>query len=235
MATIQTKPARRNSSVTESRRTLADGVIERIRQEIISGWLAPGTMVAEIPTAQRLNVSRVPVREAMMVLEHDGLLEFEENGRCRVRTLTARDFDEIYSVRLMLETEAFRLAALNHTDADLKSLRDCIRQMERARSLSRVTLLDIEFHDRIMEMSRQSRLRYLWKIMRSQIQLFTAILQRELSSVITNVRDVSVEAHLKCLLEVESGVPERAGQCAIEHLEPWSKWLKTTRPEGGAR
>lgn len=218
----------------DSRRTLADSVIEKIRQEIIAGLLAPGTMVAEIPTARRLNVSRVPVREAMMVLEHDGLLVFEDNGRCRVCALTARDFHEIYEVRLMLECEAFRLAALNHTSADLKMLQDCIRQMERARTLNRVTLLDIEFHDRIVEMSRQSRLMYLWKIMRSQIRLFTAILQREISSVITNVRDVSVEAHEKCLRGVESRDADLARQCAIEHLEPWSKWLKTTRPEDGA-
>jgi DNA-binding GntR family transcriptional regulator len=213
---------------------LADDVIEQIRRDIISGALPPGTMVAEIPTAQRLNVSRVPVREALMVLEHDGLLVFEENGRCRVRTLTACDFEEIYEVRIMLEAEAFRLAALNHTSADMKSLRDCIRQMERARTLNRVTLLDIEFHDRIVEMGRQSRLLYLWKTMRSQIQLFTAILQREISSMITNVRDVSVEAHVKCVSGIESRDPDLARQCAIEHLEPWSKWLKTTRPEGGA-
>lgn len=234
MATIHAKQRERSASISESRRTLADGVIERLRQEIISGLLASGTMVAEIPTAQRLNVSRVPVREAMMVLEHDGLLVFEDNGRCRVRTLTARDFDEIYEVRLMLEAEAFRLAAVNHTLADIKTLRDCIRQMERARTLNRVTLLDIKFHDHIVEMSRQSRLLYLWKTMRSQVQLFTATLQREISSVITNVRDVSVEAHEKCVVGIESRDPDLARQCAIEHLEPWSKWLKTTRPEGGA-
>jgi DNA-binding GntR family transcriptional regulator len=191
-------------------------------------------MVAEIPTAQRLNVSRVPVREALVVLEHDGLLVFEENGRCRVRVLTACDFEEIYEVRIMLEAEAFRLAALNHTSADMKSLRDCIRQMERVRTLNRVTLLDIEFHDQIMEMSRQSRLIHLWGVMRGQIQLFTAILQREISSVITSVRDVSVEAHVKCVSGIESRDPDLARQCAIEHLEPWSKWLKTTRPEGSA-
>jgi len=234
MTTARLKTTQTSAARGDSRHTLADSVVEQIRQEIVSGLLAPGTMVAEIPTAQRLSVSRVPVREAMMVLEHDGLLVFEENGRCRVRTLTARDFDEIYEVRLMLETEAFRLAALNHAEADLKTLRDGIRQMERARTLSRVTLLDIEFHDRIVEMSRQSRLLYLWKTMRSQIQLFTAILQREISSVISNVRDVSVEAHEKCLRGIESRNPDLAKQCAIEHLEPWSRWLKTTRPEGGA-
>jgi DNA-binding GntR family transcriptional regulator len=216
----------------DSRRTLADGVIEQIRKDIISGALPPGTMVAEIPTAQRLNVSRVPVREALVVLEHDGLLVFEENGRCRVRVLTACDFEEIYEVRIMLEAEAFRLAALNHTSADMKSLRDCIRQMERVRTLNRVTLLDIEFHDQIMEMSRQSRLIHLWGVMRSQIQLFTAILQREISAV-RNIRDISIEAHEKCLRGIESRDPNLARQCAIDHLEPWSGWLKSTRLEGG--
>lgn len=217
---------------THSRLTLADNVVERIRNEIISGVLAPGTMLAEIPTAQRLEVSRVPVREAFRELEHDGLLVFEANGRCRVRTLTARDFDEIYNVRLMLETESFRLAALNHSEPDLKALRNNIRQLERVRSLNRMTLLDIEFHDQIMEMSRQSRLIHLWGVMRSQIQLFTAILQREISAI-KNIRDISIEAHEKCLRGIESRDPNLAKQCAIDHLEPWSGWLKSTRLEGG--
>jgi DNA-binding GntR family transcriptional regulator len=165
-------------------------------------------------------------------LEHDDLLVFEANGRCRVRTLTARDFDEIFNVRLMLETESFRLAALNHSEPDLKALRNNIRQMERVRSLNRMTILDIEFHDQIMEMSRQSRLIHLWGVMRSQIQLFTAILQREISAI-KNIRDISIEAHEKCLRGIESRDPNLARQCAIDHLEPWSGWLKSTRLEGG--
>lgn len=191
-------------------------------------------MVAEIPTAQRLDVSRVPVREALMVLEQDGLLVCEDNGRCRVRTLAARDFDEIYGVRLMLESESFRLAATTHTQADLQGLRDNLRQMERAKSLHRVTVLDIEFHDRIMQISRQSRLMHLWRVMLSQIQLFTATLQREISSVSTNVQNVSLEAHQHCLRAIESGDPEMARRSAIDHLEPWNEWLKSTRPESRA-
>ena len=214
------------------RESLSTNVAEQLREEIISGRLSPGEMVAEIPTAQRLEVSRVPVREAFRALAHDGLLVFEANGRYRVRTLTAQDFDEIYNVRLMLETESFRLAALNHFEPDLKVLRNNIRQFQRARSLSRMTLLDIEFHDRIMKMSRQSRLIHLWGVMRSQILLFTATLQREIS-VFKDVLDVTVEGHETCLRGIESRDPHLAKQCAIDHLEPWGGWLKSTRPERG--
>ncbi len=234
MTVTRSKPVRPAGTRPKGRRSLADAVIQRLRQEIISGRMAPGTMVAEIPTAQRLDVSRVPVREALMVLEQDGLLVCEDNGRCRVRTLTTRDFDEIYGVRLMLESESFRLAATAHTQADLQSLRDNLRQMARAKSLHRVTVLDIEFHDRIMQISRQSRLMHLWRVMLSQIQLFTATLQREISSVSTNVQDVSLEAHEHCLRGIESGDPDLARRCAIDHLEPWNEWLKSTRPESRA-
>jgi DNA-binding FadR family transcriptional regulator len=95
-----------------------------------------------------------------------------------------------------------------------------------------MTILDIEFHDQIMEMSRQSRLIHLWGVMRSQIQLFTAILRREISAI-KNIRDISIEAHEKCLRGIESRDPNLARQCAIDHLEPWSGWLKSTRLEGG--
>ena len=88
MTITQSNKRQTELASTHSRLTLADHVVERIRNEIISGVLSPGTMLAEIPTAQRLEVSRVPVREAFRELGHDGLLVFEANGRCRVRTLT---------------------------------------------------------------------------------------------------------------------------------------------------
>ena len=242
MSTIQTSTTLQTSAKVISttrmerrRPKLAEQVAERIRRDIISGRLSQGAMVAEIPTARRLNVSRVPVREALLVLEQDGLLVSESNGRCRVRTLTNTDFHEIYGIRLMLETTSFRLAALQHTSADLKSLQNNIRLMERARSLHKVTLLDLEFHQQIMQISRQSRLLHLWQTMRSQVQLFTAILQREISVVISSVREVSLQAHQACLQGIASRDPDIAGRCALEHLEPWQAWLRSTRPEGGVR
>ena len=58
---------------TASKQTLGEGVAERLREEIISGSLPPGATVAEIPTAERLGVSRVPVREARRCRSWSGM------------------------------------------------------------------------------------------------------------------------------------------------------------------
>ena len=210
------------------KRTLADTVAQQLREEIVGGQLAPGSMVAEIPTAQRLGVSRVPVREATLVLERDGLLVFEARGRCRVRTLTARDFNEIYSVRLLLEVEAFKLAACNHTSDDLIRLEANIKLMARARSLARMTLLDIEFHDLILEAGRQTRLQHLWRVMRGQIQLFTAALQREYNQAKSTGPETTVASHLEALRIIKSRHEQAAEECARRHLKSWEDWMRTT-------
>ena len=174
------------------RKTLGGEVADRLREEIITGRLAAGSVLAEIPTAERLGVSRVPVREATLVLERDGLLVFDERGRCRVRSLDDRDFEEIYEIRLLLECEVFRLAAIRRTDAQIALLERNISQMERAKSIAKVSLLDIGFHELMLQAADNSRLTRLWEIMRGQIQLFTASLQRQANDLTANVRETRV-------------------------------------------
>lgn len=213
------------------RRTLADEVAGRLREEIISGQLAAGAVLAEIPTSARLAVSRVPVREATLVLEREGLLVFDGRGRCRVRELTSRDLDEIYDVRLLLERECFRLAAMRRTDDQLQAMEANIEQMARARSLARVTLLDIEFHDLVIEAAGHSRWSHLWNIMRGQIQLFTASVQRDMNEVTSAVRESSVVAHRECLGVIRSQREDAAVACATKHLRTAHQWLLAKRSQ----
>ncbi|MGV3606323.1 MAG: GntR family transcriptional regulator [Planctomycetaceae bacterium] len=224
-----TPSSRRRSLAVKAERqpTLAEQVTERLREEIISGQLVPGSMMAEIPTAERLGVSRVPVREATLVLERDGLLVFEGRGRCRVRALAPRDFQEIYDVRLLIEQESFRLAAKRHRDEDLAAMEANIQKMSRARSMGQTTLLDIEFHDLIVATSGHTRLQHLWRTMRGQIQLFTAALQREVFFVMTTVREAAVMAHRDCLKVIATRDEEAASRSAADHLVAWREWLET--------
>ncbi len=216
------------------RRTLADEVAGQLREEIISGQLPAGAVLAEIPTSERLAVSRVPVREATLVLEREGLLVFDGRGRCRVRNLTAQDLDEIYDVRLLLERECFRLAAIRRTDEQLLAMDANIEQMARARTLARVTLLDIEFHDLIVEAAAHSRWSHLWTMMRGQIQLFTASVQRDLNEVTSAVRESSVSAHRECLSVIRARREEAAVACATKHLRAAQQWLQAKRREEGS-
>ena len=98
----------RNTRDAPSRTDFAELLL---RREILSGIAEPGLLLAESAVAQRLGVSRVPVREALFALEREGLVEFSGTGRAFVKALTPRDFDELYDLRLVLEPLASRLAA----------------------------------------------------------------------------------------------------------------------------
>ena len=144
---------------------------------------------------------------------------------------TVRDLEEIYDARLLLERESFRLAAMRHTAEQLSAMRRSILRMEKARSIVRVTLLDIEFHELIVEAANHSRIAHLWAIMRGQIQIFTASLQRQLFGFADNVRETSVVAHRECLEIIASRDAAGAAEAARKHLQTWREWLLVNRAE----
>ncbi len=96
-------------------------VYEEIRNAIISGDLAPGTPLVEAGLAKQFGISRSPIREALVRLSYEGLLE--RQGRAMtVRVLRAEDVLELYEVRIPLERAAARAAAERRTDLDLGRL-----------------------------------------------------------------------------------------------------------------
>lgn len=222
-------------AVAQTRQTLGSEVAERLREEIISGRLAPDAVVAEIPTAERLGVSRVPVREATLVLERDGLLVFDERGRCHVRGLDSRDLEEIFDMRLLLECETFRRASRLRTETHLATMGRNIAQLERAKSLGRVSLLDIEFHDLVVDAGDHTRLSRLWEIMRGQVQLFTATLQRHQQLVTASVRESTAAGHRELLEFIRQRDGEGAAACFRVHLNGWLTFIDAIRKEEVAR
>lgn len=88
-----------------ARRTALD-VLEHLRGRVLSGALKPGTILSQVDVARRLDVSRTPVREALRMLQQEGLVEGEPNFRCRVVGFTPELIDTAYAERILLETLA---------------------------------------------------------------------------------------------------------------------------------
>jgi DNA-binding GntR family transcriptional regulator len=106
-------------------------VCERLREAILDGTFPPGAVLSENRIAGELEVSRTPVREALRALEQERLLEWRPGRRLGVPVPTARDIDEIYGIRILVETEALR--RVRSDDAALIArLRDCVRRGEQA-------------------------------------------------------------------------------------------------------
>jgi DNA-binding GntR family transcriptional regulator len=114
-----------------SETTKADDLALVIEEAIVSGELAPGTVLRQEQLSERFRVSRTPVREALRRLAALGLVSFEPNRGVRVRTLSREELHEAFLVRAELESLATEVAAGKITDDDLVELEAAERRFSR--------------------------------------------------------------------------------------------------------
>jgi len=142
------------------RTSLKEQIADLLRERIVSGHFAPGAALVERELAEQLRVSRIPVRDALMQLETEGLVVSTTNTRC-VIALTERDIQELYQVRLVLEKLAVRLAAENASEADRNALVAQAREMKEAvdsRNRAAYRRSDVATHRLIWQMSGNAQL-----------------------------------------------------------------------------
>jgi DNA-binding GntR family transcriptional regulator len=109
--------------------TAQEIVLEALRRAVLEGVLEPGARLRQEDLATVFETSRIPVREARRALEYEGLVDSEPHRGFTVSSLDADDIDEIYELRIVLETHAVRLAVPLLTEADLKDLTALYRAM----------------------------------------------------------------------------------------------------------
>ena len=96
---------------------------EQLRSKILLGELEPGATFSQVQLASQLGVSRTPLREAVRLLQTEGLLDSEPNRRVRVSPLTTDDFEDLYAMRIALDSLAVRLTVPRLSDAELAAIR----------------------------------------------------------------------------------------------------------------
>jgi DNA-binding GntR family transcriptional regulator len=122
-----------SSSATGTRPSTApEFVLKELRRLIVVGDLVPGQPLRQDTLAERLGVSRVPVREALNTLESEGRVVHEPHRGYRVARLSLADLLEVYRIRQLLETEAVRTAMANPRSEVLNEFREAARAVERA-------------------------------------------------------------------------------------------------------
>jgi len=236
-STKKSKPALLSSSPSKApleqivRRGLTDEVVANLRKAIVAGAFAPGDHVAETRLAEQLGVSRVPVREAMMTLEREGLLEFDERGAAHVRNFTAADFEEVFTMRLALEPVAARFACRRLQSPDVVEMNDNIQRMRKATSPLEVTLLDVDFHDLIVKSARHRLLSVGWGNMRSLLRLWMARLHRREEGP-RETKQLSVEGHLRIVRMLQAGDEKAAAEEMHKHLVSWRERMPQSTWEG---
>jgi DNA-binding GntR family transcriptional regulator len=140
----------------------SSAVARMLQDQIISGKLPPGTRLGEESLARRFGVSRTPIREALLVLRSERLIDMPPNRPAVVRRFTADDLREMHSVRAVLEGYAARIAAEQLTEADFGKLTESIDRYGRLRGedkdLPALVEENMRFHDTVVDAAASERL-----------------------------------------------------------------------------
>jgi DNA-binding GntR family transcriptional regulator len=162
--------------------TRAAEAYARIRSAILDLEFAPGAPLSETLLAQAFGISRTPVREALKLLEREGLVRAFPARGTFVAELSAADVAEIYEVRILLESFAASVAAARLTDEDLASLRDSVDAAQAAVGEQRVDeacLLDIRLHGSIVSATGNGRIKQILGQMDDQVHRIRLLASRD--------------------------------------------------------
>lgn len=151
---------------------LRDVVFQTLRNAILKGELKPGERLMEIQLAQRLGVSRTPVREALRKLELEGLVIMIPRRGAIVADITVQDLNDVLEVREALEELAVKKACDFATDEHLKALKQAANDFKRcaeSEDLLGCVEADMQFHEIIYEATNNKRLQQMLLNLREQM------------------------------------------------------------------
>lgn len=214
--------------------SLTSAVQAEIERLILAGELAPGAKLTEAMLADRLGVSRGPIREAFRILEEAGLVRLEKNRGVFVRNILLDEAMEIYDLRAMVDEAAGRALAGHITPDQLKPLRSMVEQMERlvkdghnTSASDEYHALNLAFHDHIVASVGNRKLTELYHRLVKELSLFRRVNLADGQQI-----PVSVQEHRAILKAIAAGDADGAARALRAHvLESKARTLKNhTQP-----
>ena len=149
--------------------TIQDFVLGTVREAILEGILEPGTRLRQEDLAEVFDTSRIPVREALRVLEYEGLAASEPHRGFTVTSLDADQIEEIYDLRIVLESHAVRLAIPLLTEQDIAALQQLYDAMEATEDSDMRLAKREEFYFRLYGVTARPRLTGLIGRLRQEV------------------------------------------------------------------
>jgi DNA-binding GntR family transcriptional regulator len=151
------------------KQTAQDLVLTSLRNEILSGAVPPGAKLRQEKLAERYGTSRIPIREALRALEYEGLVRSSPYRGFTVTELDADDIEEVYDLRIVLESHAVRLAVPLMTDEDLRELDALYHEMVDAAPGEAQLAARERFYIRLFSMTGRPRLVGLISRLRQEV------------------------------------------------------------------
>ncbi|MBT4496089.1 MAG: GntR family transcriptional regulator [Gemmatimonadetes bacterium] len=216
-----------NTDMSLEHRLLKDRAADTLRDCISSGKIPEGTKLTERDISELLGISRAPARDALMILETEGLVVSKPGGRFVIE-LTEKDVRDIHMLRWTLERVAAELAAANVTDANREELYAALRNLEAAvdGDAHDWARCDTALHRTIWRLADNA---YLLKILDSVLGAIFVLAERDkMYGTRDSERDIANHRELVDLIAAGDGV--KAGQVVeLQVKQSLEKTLKTFR------
>lgn len=196
---------------------LRDVVFNTLRQAILTGELKPGERLMEIHLADRLGVSRTPIREAIRKLELEGLVVMIPRKGAQVAKITEKNLKDVLEVRRALDTLAVRLACKRMDDTYKKQLREACDEFAKVVKCSNtkdITEADVRFHDIINQSTGNDRL----------IQLVNNLAEQMYRYRLEYIKDAAyhnrlIDEHEEIYNAILERNEERAAKAVVVHID----------------
>lgn len=200
---------------------LRDVVFNTLRKAILSGDLKPGERLMEKQLAEKMGVSRTPIREAIRKLELEGFVVMVPRKGAQVADITEKDIQDVLEVRGALEGLAVRLACENMNEEDLNHLKQAMNGFSKASKNEDIDIMiekDVEFHDIIFKATKNEKLIQIVNNLREQIHRYRVAYLKSFD----DLRAIE-EEHEQIVHAIESKDSSLAEQVAAMHIKNQEK------------
>ncbi|MDR4435210.1 GntR family transcriptional regulator [Bacillus tequilensis] len=203
----------------------------QLKKMIFNGTFKPGERINETQLAKSFGVSRSPIREAMRLLEKDGLLKADDRNGFSITSLTAKDVDEIYKIRIPLEQLAVELVIDEAAEEELAILEKQLEATEKAihngTEDTEIIRLNQKFHELLVDFSHNRHLKNLLEHVNDLIHFC-----RILNYTGDHRAETILNEHRKIFEEVKKKNKEAAKQYVMAHFNHDCEHLKRVLEEG---
>ena len=196
---------------------LRDVVFNTLRQAILRGELKPGERLMEIQLANKLGVSRTPIREAIRKLELEGLVLMIPRKGAEVAEITEKSLRDVLEVRRALEELAVELVCEKITDEqiqDLKGAAEDFKASLKEGDITRIAEADVKFHDVIYMATDNQKLIQLLNNLREQMYRYRVEYLKR-----SDFHQQLIDEHEEIIETIESGQKDWAVQVVCQHVD----------------
>lgn len=203
---------------------LRDVVFQTLRTAILKGDLKPGERLMELQLASKLGVSRTPIREAIRMLEQEGLARTIPRKGAEVAGMTEKDMEDVLQIRCVLEELAARLSCENITDEEMRELKIAMVAFEektREGNVVELAKADVTFHDIIYRAADNPKLLVLLNNLREQMYRYRTEYMKD-----DRILPVLIREHREMVKALENRDQELVAREVRQHLKNQEEVMK---------